>query len=255
MRVLRIFLLAVVGVFIVAGLAWAFTPGAGLKDTPHDFSAKGGGVGVCTFCHTPHRALQTRLLWNHTLPTGYNYTWKDIDKTIGGTTLPTILSGPGGWSGPTKLCLSCHDGSVAVGDINWWNEGKPPAPLDNTKHAWPDTYNVGATDGDLGNMKGNHPVAVPYPYANAKNTYGGTTTGDGVLIAEFVANPAVNNIRLFNTSGGSSVQAGAVAGSTGIECSSCHDPHNGSTVEDDLFLRGKLAGNALPYICLKCHNK
>ena len=51
--------------------------------------------------------------------------------------------------------------------------------------------------------------------------------------------------------------AGATAGSTGIECSSCHDPHNKQAV-DDLFLRGTLTGNTggpTGYICLKCHQK
>jgi hypothetical protein len=246
----RILLLSGLVLLLASGVAWA-APGGGLKGSAHDFSAAGGGVGLCTFCHTPHRALGTRLLWNHTLSAA-TYTWQDVTQTIGGTALPTIDQK---WTGPTKYCLSCHDGSVAVGDVNWWLGGKPPAPLDNEQHAWPDTHNVGATDGILGNMSGNHPVAVPYPYGLAKNTYNGVTTGDGVILGEFVADPGVNKIRLFNNPAGSEVVAGAVAGKTGIECSSCHDPHNGSTVEDDYFLRGELKGDALPYICLKCHTK
>lgn len=234
---------------LAAGAAWA-APGDGLKGSDHDFSAAGGGVGLCTFCHTPHRAIDTRLLWNHTLSAA-TYSWQDVDRTIGGTMLPTISQS---WTGPTKYCLSCHDGSVAIGDINWWLGGKPAA-LDNEKHAWDDKHNVGATGGTLGNMSGNHPVAVPYPYQNAKNTYNGTTTGDYVITSEFVADPTVNKIRLFNNPSESLVVAGAVAGKTGMECSSCHDPHNGSTVEDEYFLRGKLRGSELPYICLKCHSK
>jgi hypothetical protein len=234
---------------LATGVAWA-APGDGLKGSDHDFSAAGGGVGLCTFCHTPHRGIETRLLWNHTLSAA-TYNWTDIDKTIGGTTLPTISQT---WTGPTKYCLSCHDGSVAVGDVNWWNGGKPALPLDNDKHAWDDKHNVGATGGVLGEMKGNHPVAVPYPYQQAKNTYNGVTTGDSVILGEFVADPAGNEIRLFN-SAGPSVLAGASVGKTGMECSSCHDPHNGSTVQDDYFVRGKLTGDSLPYLCLKCHTK
>lgn len=245
----KLFWVLVPLLLLATAVAWAAAPGSGIKGTDHDFSAKGGGVGLCTFCHTPHRAISTRLLWNHTLSAA-TYTWQDQNETIGGTKLPTIAQS---WTGPTKYCLSCHDGSVAVGDVNWWLEGKP-VPLDNTKHAWPDPANVGATGGTLGNMSGNHPVAAPYPYQQAKNSYNSVTTGDGVIISEFVADPGANKIRLFNDTG-TLVRAGAVAGKTGIECSSCHDPHNGSTVEDTYFLRGKVKGDSLPYICLKCHSK
>lgn len=239
------------GLLLAAGAAWAQAPGSGIKGTAHDFSAKGGGVGLCTFCHTPHRAIGSRLAWNHTLSAA-TYTWQDVTTTIGGTTLPTIDQS---WSGPSKFCLSCHDGSVAIGDVNWWKEGKPVSPLDNDKHAWPDAFNVGATNGVLGNLSGNHPVAIPYPFQGAKNTYNGVTTGDNVLTGEFEADPTVNKIRLFNNPSGSVVVAGASAGKTGIECSSCHDPHNGPTVQDDLFLRGTLTGSDKPYICKQCHSK
>src|SRR6266545_70535 len=67
-------------------------PGAGMMNSPHDFTNDSNNsladgtkvVGACTFCHTPHRALQSRLLWNHTLP-NTDYTWTDISETIGGT--------------------------------------------------------------------------------------------------------------------------------------------------------------------------
>jgi len=235
----------------IAAAVWAAPPpGSGIRDTLHDFSSRGGGVGLCTFCHTPHRGISTRLLWNHTLSTA-TYTWQDVDETIGGTKLPTITQE---WTGPSKFCLSCHDGSVAIGDVNWWRSAKP-APLATEKHTWPSPVNVGATGGILSNMSGNHPVAFPYPYQQQKSTYNDVTTGDNVIVSEFVTDPTVNKIRLFNNPGGNVVVAGAVPGKTGIECSSCHDPHNGPTVEDNFFIRGRLRGNTLPYICLKCHSK
>ena len=55
--------------------------------------------------------------------------------------------------------------------------------------------------------------------------------------------------------GAGNVAAGAQVGQTGIECSSCHDPHNGVQVLDEFFLRGTLTGNDTNYICLKCHVK
>lgn len=231
-------------------VAWG-APGGGLAGTAHDFSSKGGGVGVCTFCHTPHRAITTQLLWNHTLSSA-TFSW-DVAKTTAGTNFPSFKGDT--YTGPSAKCLSCHDGTVAVGDIAWWNEGKPVVPLDNTKHTWPDTFNVGATGGVVGSMKGNHPVAMPYPYLGAANTYNGTTTGAGATLGEWVTTPA-SPIRLFNDDGSGIISAGVVAAKTGIECSSCHDPHNKASV-DDLFLRGKMRGSTLAdgYICVQCHIK
>ena len=234
---------------LAPAMAWGAAGGTGLAGTAHDFSAKGGGVGVCTFCHTPHRAITTQLLWNHTLSTS-TFSW-DVAKTTAGTTFPSFAGDS--YTGPSAKCLSCHDGTVAVGDIAWWNEGKP-ASLDNTKLAWPDKHNVGATGGVVGSMKGNHPVAMPYPYLGALNTYNGVTTGAGATLSEWQTTP-IAPIRMFNDNGGT-ISAGVLAGKTGLECSSCHDPHNKASV-DDLFLRGMMKGSSTGdgYICVKCHIK
>lgn len=244
MKVLRFALFLASVALLLPATSWAFTPGAGIAGTPHDFSSKGGGVGLCTFCHTPHKALSTLLLWNHTLSTN-TFKW-DVPATTAGTLFPTFKGDT--YKGPTAKCLSCHDGSVAVGDIAWWNEG-PPGVLDNTKHGAGDNMNVGFG----GNMAGNHPVAMPYPYLGAKNTYNGSITGDGATLGEWQTTPSTP-IRIFNDDGLGNITAGAVASKTGIECSSCHDPHNKAAV-DDLFLRGNLKGSDTAYICLKCHIK
>ena len=177
-----------------------------------------------------------------------NYSW-DVPATTAGTLFPTFKGDT--YKGPTAKCLSCHDGSVAVGDIAWFNGG--PAQLDNTKHEWPDKHNVGATGGVLGSMKGNHPVAMPYPYQNLANKYNGSTTGAAAELAEWQGTP-LSPIRIFNDDGAGNITAGAVAGKTGLECSSCHDPHNKASV-GDYFLRGELGGKTTAYICLKCHIK
>jgi hypothetical protein len=258
MRPTRIFLLALAGVFIMAGFVWAdAAPGAGITNTAHDFSGKGGGVGLCTFCHTPHKAASTRLLWNHTLSEN-TYRWTDVTATANGTPLPTFNKN---WQGTSKNCLSCHDGSVAIGDILWFKESKPSI-LDNTKH---DTgeFNIASPTGI---MNGNHPVALPFPFNKLVSTYNSVTSGGttaagqaAVLASGWQSDPSVFGIRLFNDDGTGNVTAGAVVGKTGIECASCHDPHNGATVKDDLFLRGRLTGtgpaSADSYICIKCHAK
>jgi hypothetical protein len=249
MKGLRILLLAVAGVLIVTGVAWA-APGTGMTGTAHDFSNKATtAVGLCTFCHTPHRAAQTRLLWNHKL-TENKFSWQDVTATANGTPMPTFDKA---WQGTSKNCLSCHDGSLAIGDILWFNK-QANQNLLNEKHD-NDDYTVGLG----GNMTGNHPVAHPFPYNGAVSTYNKVTSGAQVLASGWQNDPSTFGIRLFNDDGAGNVSAGAVAGKTGIECASCHDPHNGPTVKDSYFLRGKLTGtgpaSADSYICIKCHNK
>ncbi|OIQ63868.1 doubled CXXCH motif (paired_CXXCH_1) [mine drainage metagenome] len=108
-------------------------------------------------------------------------------------------------------------------------------------------------------MTGVHPIAVPYPYNNAINTYNGIVTGAGVNLSDFVANPhapTAKAVKLYTDDGSGNVSAGPVSAKSGIECTSCHDPHN-KQVQDKLFLRGKLAGStaASGYLCLQCHIK
>ena len=108
-------------------------------------------------------------------------------------------------------------------------------------------------------MAGNHPVAMPYPYTQAKSSYNGQTTGNGAVLTEWQSDPtslAQANIRLFNDDGSGNISAGPVAGKTGLECSTCHDPHN-KAAKDDMFLRGKVTGSAQTdgYLCLQCHIK
>lgn len=235
--------------------------GAGLAGTPHDFTtanptgnppvgANSVAVGVCTFCHTPHKAISTQLLWNHTLSTNTTFSWTDATNTMAGTPFATF--GPT-YKGPTAKCLSCHDGSVAIGDIAWFAESSRTGvdSINATTIGGTDTHSVGFG----GSMNGNHPVAMPYPYLQDQNTYNGKQTGAKYARDEWVAEPSAP-IRLFNDAGGGDISAGPVATKTGIECSTCHDPHNKASVED-MFLRGKLTGNSKGdgYLCLQCHIK
>jgi len=223
-------------------------PGAGIAGTAHDFYAgtflTNTTIGECTFCHTPHKALQTALLWNHTLSSA-TFKWDDTTTTAG-TTYPTIAGAT--YKGPTAKCLSCHDGSVAVGDVAWFDEKAQVVDATKITDA---THQVGAGVGN--NMAGNHPVAMPYPYNNLANKYNGSTTGSAATLTEWQATP-VTPVKLYNDDGSGNISGGPAAGKSGIECSSCHDPHNKAST-GDMFLRGTLNGNTTAYICLKCHIK
>lgn len=247
---------ALAGIVRVAPLEGS-GPGSGFAGSPHDFSGQDAGsdqrsgrtvkTGPCTFCHTPHRAQGTKLLWNHTYSNN-TYTWTEITQTTGGTPLPTITQD---WTGPTKLCLSCHDGSVAIGDIAWfnrqaWTGGRA---INKDRHD-SGSKNIAST---TGNMRGNHPVAHPYPFQQIGSTYNQATTGGRVKLVNFNPDPTSRGIRLFNDATGE-VIGRPVTGRSGIECTSCHGVHNEKgLVEDDRLLRGSRNSGEANYLCTKCH--
>jgi hypothetical protein len=238
---------------LAAPAAWGqAAPGSGISNSRHDFTATSSTtVGLCTFCHTPHRAAQTKLLWNHRLST-QTYSWSDTTVTTGGTQLPTFDAN---WQGVSKNCLSCHDGTVAIGDVAWF-DSQPNRSLDSRRHNSPtDPRLITFRSPGSGDLAANHPVAHPFPFQGQQSTYNGTTTGGAARASGWQSNPESLGIRLFNDDGAGNVSAGAVVGRSGIECSSCHDPHNGSTAIGPYFLRGELTGNSADYICLKCHVK
>ena len=227
--------------------------GAGLLNTAHDFTtnalAGAPSVGLCTFCHTPHKASSTLLLWNHTLSKN-TFTW-DVAATTAGTALPGFVGN--NYKGPSAKCLSCHDGSVAIGDVGWFNQSTRtgsaalnPGGISDVK------FQVGRS----GNLTGTHPVAIPYPLNGAPNVYNNSTTGARLATNDFVTDPTANNMRLYSDVGGGQIVGKVQPGKTGMECSTCHDPHN-KAANDVMFLRGKLVGSTLSsgYICLQCHVK
>lgn len=99
--------------FLAFTVAAAGQP-ASVVNSPHNLSAGGPGRvratmedEVCIFCHTPHNASPVRPLWNRTMPTeGYSiYTSRSLEAR------------PGQPTGMSKMCLSCHDGTIALGSV------------------------------------------------------------------------------------------------------------------------------------------
>jgi predicted CXXCH cytochrome family protein len=81
-------------------------------NSKHDLSVLGPGPiraveedEVCIFCHTPHNASPAAPLWNRYNPTTYYRIYRS-------PTMEARVDQPGPAS---KLCLSCHDGSLALG--------------------------------------------------------------------------------------------------------------------------------------------
>jgi len=253
-------------------------PGSGFAGSSHDATTRqttSAGItsGACTECHTPHQAKTTNLLWNHTLSSS-NFSWSGASATTAGTTYATFSGQT--YSGMSAKCLSCHDGTVATASGSWFNGSLQPVGTSFIGQGFLTNpwsviggYNLGAGSNSRpasglgqnggGHMEGTHPLAMPYPYNQATNTYNNVTTGAAFIAADWVSTPESNGIRLYTdlSGNGSDIVAGATAGKTGMECGSCHDVHNGPRVQDTYLVTGKITGNSIAnsYICAKCHAK
>jgi predicted CXXCH cytochrome family protein len=179
----------------------------------HDFKAKSWNAAtgeVCIVCHTPHNANTTVAdapLWNHQLSAIASYTMY---------TSGTMQSVAGQPDGSSKLCLSCHDGTVAMENFGGKTNGT----------------NMMTGGSVLGSSLSNdHPISITYDAALA--------TADGGL-----QNPTTALSGL-----GGTITANMLV-SNKMQCSSCHDVHNGAGVAH-LLLKSN-AGSAL---CLTCHKK
>ncbi len=90
-------------VCFTALVAFSRPAAASIQGSPHDLSAVAGG-SACSFCHTPHGALPGTPLWSHKLSTA-------VYKIYESSSLEAKVGQP---TGASKLCLSCHDGTVAL---------------------------------------------------------------------------------------------------------------------------------------------
>jgi len=235
--------------------------GPGIVGSDHDlrvFQAAGQTNNqVCIYCHTPHKAAEQNLVWNHALGTG-NYSFAatgpfgapGLNRTSAGTTLPTSTSTFG--IGPTKMCMSCHDGSVAIGALNNIGDG-----VSGTIVTSPSTLNGQSKQvaSATGGMGGNHPVAIPYP-DRAGAAYNGITTAVTSGFGAAAARGGWADLASVQ-SAGIKLHGGPAAGAWGMECTSCHDAHNNTVATTEgtagkYFLRVSGDNSAL---CLACHRK
>lgn len=260
------------------GLLVVLLPGmafAQIANTAHDLGSGSTAdvratteTQLCKFCHTPHVAQSTQLLWNHTQTAAVAFTWgNDLDgnaltATTEGTTLPTALRNA------SKRCLACHDGTVAIGDVSNANGGVAgimPITTVAGRSTAGGLMIGGNRTGVGGNLGGNHPVSVPY----AGETYGLNVSGvPAAKVGAAVIGGYYNVVTAGCTSPSgvcTSATGGALNGAAinlipftpggttnvGVECTTCHDPHGvGGGVP--YFARVPVAGSAL---CRSCHNK
>ena len=196
-------------------------------------AAPGGTSEVCVFCHTPHNASQADQggaamrapLWNRRVPAGSTYTPYASSSLDAQFIAEGFDAQPGGSS---KLCLSCHDGTLALGNVNVLN-GQPNAsiPMTGTGTGGVMPPGQGTTSGFtrfLGtDLRNDHPISVSYttPLAlrdgelRAVDAQQRWPAGSGSVIAPRA--PGLKPLAPLERTG---------AGGQGqVQCATCHDPH------------------------------
>ncbi|WP_456403203.1 cytochrome c3 family protein [Hydrogenimonas sp.] len=211
---------------------------ASIIGSKHDLSTtnyygpySGATTQICVFCHTPHGGNVgfEGPLWN---------------RKISDTTTFTLYDGTTGKpNNPSMVCLSCHDGVSAEGDMSAVNaydthnivnnpgSGLQDHPVDPNCKA----CHIGLFGGPGGTYPGrawrigpdlrdDHPVSVSY--ASAEGRFPGQFSPVASVLAAGLKLPGGN-----------------------VECVSCHDVHDPG---NGRFLR---LSNDRSSLCKKCHLK
>jgi predicted CXXCH cytochrome family protein len=181
-------------------------------DTKHNLSISGPGPvralseeQVCIFCHTPHKARPD-------IP----YLWNRADSTI--NYIPyqssTLYASVGQPTGASKLCLSCHDGTIALGALV--SESVEIPFIGGIRFIPEGPTKLGS------DLSDDHPVSFAF---------------DSTL--------ALNNTELVNPS---SLPTEVKLDTDGqLQCTACHDPHI------DLNGKFLVLSNAFSNLCKACH--
>ncbi len=196
---------------LTAAIGFPFQGSSSIKNTKHNLSVSGPGPykaateeRICIFCHAPHRARTQFPLWNREDS-------RSTYLTYSSSTFKGTVSQP---NGSTKLCLSCHDGTIALGKV---------VSL-STEIAMSGSRFLDTGRAHIGtNLKDDHPVS--FDYSTSK---GGT--GLGYRLPSAITPPVRLDYNGF------------------VQCTSCHDAHDDSLGH---FLRATDRNGDL---CLSCHD-
>jgi predicted CXXCH cytochrome family protein len=202
------FAITVAASFVLAPVALS----GSIIDTKHNLSCASNNEvraeeenRICIFCHAPHSSRGMRALWNR----------RDSDAVYDIYESSSVRANIGQPTGSSRLCLSCHDGTIAVGSLH---ASASPIRLASGQ------LFLDRSHGSVGiSLRDDHPISFLY---------------DGALVTQdrnLVPPVAVADLDLLDRDGQ-------------VQCTSCHDPHH-----DDLgaFLRFSTKHGVL---CNKCHD-
>ncbi len=183
-----------------------------LIGSQHDLGATGSGpvksgaTDSCVFCHASHNVLPAVTpLWDHQL-SSQTYTTYTSTTYNSGSQTPS--------AGSSKLCLSCHDGTVAVG-------------LTIAQGSIATSGAMSTTDILGTNLSSSHPVSM-------------IPANDGQLASSLFSTPPSTLDPVVKL----------VAGK--VECTTCHDPH--APKNDPVVPMFLVRSNSNGTLCLACHD-
>jgi len=186
-------ILPLITIFTILQPLSAIAAGRGVNASPHNLSVGGPNpkyafdeVRVCVFCHTPHNASATLLapLWNRDLPAENQYQMYQspnfTSKVINAASMP---------NGASRICLSCHDGTLALNRYGGTVIGSQGSPQFLTG-----TANLTT------NLSDDHPISFPYT--------------EELALSSHLVSPATLTGKVKLDSSGY------------VQCTSCHNPHD-----------------------------
>jgi len=261
MRTQKTVLPALLLLLAITAAGWAKSPKTNIFKSAHDLTnytwspALTYTPNLCFFCHIVHKtatngsgATQTisanapgRYLWNHTLSSTASYgvyssaTFNAM-LTQAGSALPTDLGSTNNISSYTvgNLCLSCHDGTVAIASFYENGFGLPALNATWNNGHGPSTYMY--TGFELTDLSKTHPVNFSYTPALA-SAAGLTPPANANSVDGNFEVPLYGNAYV-------------------MQCSTCHDPHNGTSSTKGgsfPFARGIFQTSSGPTFCTYCH--
>jgi len=181
----------------------------------HNMSLSGtspikGRLDPCLYCHVPHSGVQNPnpALWSQSLSTQTYTTYSST--TLHNTSQQPMLGAD------SSLCLSCHDGTVAVGQT------QPSGQITMSGSMYPqDQFGT--------NLQGSHPFSLKLPLVDAADLVPS-------LVASGKTADPLQAVTLINGD---------------VECTSCHTPHSQSIdmISKNFLVRDSSSGQ----MCLACH--
>ena len=201
---------------VVLGTSTVFAQIIGDVIGMHDLSPgstspiTGARPGSCTYCHAPHSGLASgKALWNQTLS-------KQVYSLYTSTTYQQTGAQPL-LGGDSSLCLSCHDGTVAVGTTIVGGKVSTTGSMNTT-----DVFGT--------NLQSSHPFSVILPIKDVPHLV-------QTLASKGQTADPTGAIKLINGN---------------IECTSCHNAHvQAKDLVAQYFLAKDSSAGAM---CLACHD-
>ncbi|MFQ5349422.1 MAG: cytochrome c3 family protein [Thermoanaerobaculia bacterium] len=213
-------------VALLAGVVPALGQHDSVVSTPHNLSVSGPGeiravseTEVCKFCHIPHNAEVPTPLWSRPLSRAQYAT-------------PQLQLGRGSRQpapqpdGSSRLCMSCHDGTIALGEVVGERQ---PIAMAGGERLGPGRKGYLGTD-----LSGSHPISFALATAAVDPVDDSSDMGFRSLLGA----GRDDDVRL-DAEGK-------------MQCTTCHDAH-----ADRFYVPGRVprfwVRPTVDEVCLTCH--